>query len=279
MTKSDVKPFFSIVIPTLNEEVCLPLLLKDLYKQSWKDFEIIHVDGGSNDKTIEKSKSWQSKLNLRIVNHDIKNVASQRNAGAKVAKGNWIIFMDADDRLPEYFLVGLRYRIQRSEESKFKKFDIFTTLVHLNSTDKINSKNHVIVNFTNFFLRTTGKTEKPMVLGSMVGIRREIINSVQFNSNNKVSEDSIFTKNCIKAGWKYRVLTNPTYAYSLRRFRSNGSIKTATTSIAMNLRYLLGDDFSNSDCGYTMLGGSVYNDDEIIEREKQYEKEDEESDD
>jgi glycosyltransferase involved in cell wall biosynthesis len=279
MTKAIKKPFFSIVIPTLNEEVYLPQLLKDLYEQSWEDFEIIHVDGGSSDRTIEEASGWKNKLKIKTINYNIKNVSSQRNAGAKAASGEWIIFMDADNRLPSYFLVGLRYRIEKAEENKLKKFDMFSTLVHLNSIDKANSKNHVIANFTNFFLRTTGKTEKPMVLGSMVGIRREIIKSVQFNSNNKVCEDSIFTKNCIKAGWKYRVLTNPTYAYSLRRFKSNGSIKTATTSVAMNLKYLLGDDFSESDCGYSMLGGSVYNEKNIIDKESKFEDDDEESDD
>lgn len=254
----NTKPFFSIVIPTLDEEICLPLLLKDLSQQSWTDFEIIHVDGGSQDKTLEKAKKWENKLNFRTINHDIKNVSAQRNRGASEAKGNWIIFMDADNRLPSYFLVGIKYRIEYAERKSTSRFDVFTTLIRLNDKDKKNAKNRTSANFINLFLRTTGKTEKPMVLGAMIGIRREIFKRIKFNPGSKVSEDSIFVKDCIAAGWEYRVLTNPTYAYSMRRVNSNGMLKTATSGFIMNLRYSIGDDFTDKDYGYKMLGGSAY---------------------
>ena len=48
------EPFFSIIIPTLNEEKYLPLLLSDLEHQLFTDFEVIVVDGKSADKTVTK---------------------------------------------------------------------------------------------------------------------------------------------------------------------------------------------------------------------------------
>lgn len=265
MSDKKSKPKFSIVIPTLDEEVCLPLLLQDLDLQTWTDFEVIHVDGGSSDKTLEKAKQWEKQLNLRTISHDVKNVSAQRNRGASDAKGDWIIFMDADNRLPVYFLLGIEYRIEYSAAHPKKHFDVFTTLLHLNKDDATDPKSRTSANFINVFLRTTGKTEKPMVLGSMIGIRREIFRKIQFNEKSKVSEDSIFVKDCIRTGWEYVVLTSPTYAYSMRRVKSNGMIKTATSGFIMNLRYSLGDDFSENDYGYEMLGGSAYrpDDDEV----------------
>lgn len=262
------KPFFSIVIPTLDEEICLPQLLDDLHRQSWTDFEIIHVDGGSSDQTVEKSKQWQDKLDLKIINHDVKNVSSQRNCGAEQAKGEWIIFMDADNRLPSYFLVGVKYRIEYAEARDLGVFDVFTTLIHLNQKDKLSSKNRTSANFINLFLRTTGKTEKPMVLGAMIGVRSDIIRHVRFSENSKVSEDSIFVKDCIAKGFCFRVLTNPTYAYSMRRIVSNGMLKTATSSFIMNLRYSIGDDFSENDYGYKMLGGGAYESEDDVDVDK-----------
>lgn len=258
MKDQKTNPKFSIVIPTLDEEVCLPLLLKDLAAQSWTDFEVIHVDGGSKDKTLEKAKKWESKLNLRTISHDVKNVSAQRNRGASEATGDWIIFMDADNRLPSYFLLGIEYRIEYAAQHPKKHFDVFTTLLHLNKDDIKDPKSRTSANFINVFLRTTGKTEKPMVLGSMIGIRKEIFRNIKFNEKSKVSEDSIFVKDCIKSGWEYVVLTSPTYAYSMRRVKSNGMIKTATSGFIMNLRYSIGDDFSENDYGYEMLGGSSY---------------------
>jgi len=253
-----LNPKFSIIIPTLDEEICLPLLLKDLTLQSWTDFEVIHVDGGSKDKTLEKAKEWECKLNFRTIKHNVKNVSAQRNLGASKAKGDWIIFMDADNRLPSYFLLGIEYKIEFTACRPKKNFDVFTTLLHLNDDDKKDAKSRTSANFINVFLRTTGKTEKPMVLGSMIGIRREIFDNIKFNEKSKVSEDSIFVKDCIRAGLDYVVLTNPTYAYSMRRIKSNGMVRTATSGFIMNLRYSVGDDFSENDYGYEMLGGSSY---------------------
>jgi len=258
MNDKKTNPKFSIIIPTLDEEVCLPLLLQDLALQTWADFEVIHVDGGSKDKTLEKAKEWEGRLNLRTIQHDVKSVSAQRNRGAREAKGDWIIFMDADNRLPTYFLLGIEYRIEYAVAHPKKHFDVFTTLLHLNQDDIKDSKSRTSANFINVFLRTTGKTEKPMVLGAMIGIRREIFKKIKFNEKSRVSEDSIFVKDCIRAGWEYIVLTSPTYAYSMRRVKSNGMIKTATSGFIMNLRYSMGDDFSDTDCGYEMLGGSAY---------------------
>lgn len=262
MNEKKMNPRFSIVIPTLDEEICLPQLLKDLSLQSWTDFEVIHVDGGSKDKTLEKAKVWEGKLNLRTISHDVKNVSAQRNCGATEAKGDWIIFMDADNRVPSYFLLGIEYKIELAARHPKKNFDVFTTLLHLNDEDKKDSKSRTSANFINVFLRTTGKTEKPMVLGAMIGIRKQIFKKIKFNEKSKVSEDSIFVKDCIRAGWEYVVLTSPTYAYSMRRVKSNGMIKTATSGFIMNLRYSIGDDFSENDYGYEMLGGSSYKMDE-----------------
>lgn len=253
-------PFFSIVIPTLDEEVYLPLLLGDLSLQTFDDFEVIHVDGGSQDETLEKAKQWQQKLNLRTFGHNIKSVAAERNRGASESKGEWIIFMDADDRLPNSFLHDIKKQLNLGDSDSFKKIDVFTTLVKLNHLDRKDFQKRMVINLINFFLKNTSKTRMPITLGAMLGIRRVIFDKVKFDEKNKVSEDSIFVKHCIRAGWGYAVLKTPTYFYSMRRVNSNGAYRTILTGFMMNFRYLIGDDFNKSDYGYKMLGGSVYDD-------------------
>ena len=93
------KPFFSIVIPTLNEESSLPKLLSDLSLQTFKNFEVIIVDGNSEDKTIIKSKYYSKQfISLTIITSKTRNVSTQRNKGGKIAIGKYIVFMDADER-------------------------------------------------------------------------------------------------------------------------------------------------------------------------------------
>ena len=89
----------SIIVPTLNEEKYLPILISQLKKQTFQDFEIIVSDGGSTDKTREIAQNFGCK----VVDGGLP--AKARNEGAKVAKGELFLFLDADNiYLPEDFL-------------------------------------------------------------------------------------------------------------------------------------------------------------------------------
>lgn len=98
-------PKLSVVIITLNEQTRLPRLLSDLSRQTWTDFEVIHVDSCSSDATIETSHKWSAKFSrYRIVEMDRRGVSLGRNTGAAVARGERIVFLDADTRLaPDFF--------------------------------------------------------------------------------------------------------------------------------------------------------------------------------
>jgi glycosyltransferase involved in cell wall biosynthesis len=85
-------PKISVVIPTLNEEKHIANLLFSLTNQSFKDFEIIIIDGGSLDKTIEKAKKFDAQI---FVKPGLKEYVS-RNEGAKVARGEILLFTGAD---------------------------------------------------------------------------------------------------------------------------------------------------------------------------------------
>lgn len=85
----------SVVIPAFNEEEALPGTLSALFEQPG-DFEVIIVDGGSSDRTVEVGKSFPI---ARVLSAP-KGRASQMNAGAVVAIGEWLLFLHADTLLP-----------------------------------------------------------------------------------------------------------------------------------------------------------------------------------
>jgi rSAM/selenodomain-associated transferase 2 len=93
----------SIVIPTYNEEKVLSQNLRALFAQSG-DYEVLVVDGGSTDQTctIVTGLSPQSSV-LRTVHllKAPKGRAAQMNAGAKQARGEWLLFLHADTVLPD----------------------------------------------------------------------------------------------------------------------------------------------------------------------------------
>jgi rSAM/selenodomain-associated transferase 2 len=92
----------SVVIPAYNEEKMLPRTLDHLATQGG-EIEVIVVDGGSTDRTCDIVRA---RADVRLV-HARKGRASQMNAGARLARGEWLLFLHADTRLPERALAGL----------------------------------------------------------------------------------------------------------------------------------------------------------------------------
>jgi len=84
----------SIIIPTINEANNLPLLLSDL-SSIQKEGEIIIVDSGSEDKTIDIANIYGAKV---FISKE-RNRGLQLDIGAKNSKGEWLIFLHADTRL------------------------------------------------------------------------------------------------------------------------------------------------------------------------------------
>jgi len=104
--KNRRKPVISVIIPTYNEENDIKDLLESLYNQRFKDFEVIVVDNFSNDNTLKIVKKFGRKLNLHI--YQIKsNVSQARNFGAKKSKGKILVFLDADNIVPEDYLMNV----------------------------------------------------------------------------------------------------------------------------------------------------------------------------
>lgn len=85
-------PQISVIVPTLNEETHIRNLLFSLKNQSFKNFEVIVVDGGSTDKTIEKVEKFNA---IALIRPKMKEFPS-RNEGAKKAQGRILLFTGAD---------------------------------------------------------------------------------------------------------------------------------------------------------------------------------------
>ena len=88
----------SIIIPSYNEEENLPGLLESIHSQDFKDYEVIVADANSTDKTYQVAKYY----GCIVVEGGLPAVG--RNNGAKVAKGDLLLFLDADLKLSKDYL-------------------------------------------------------------------------------------------------------------------------------------------------------------------------------
>jgi len=248
-----LKKIFSIVIPTLNEEKYLPRLLEDLAKQTFPKelFEVIHVDGNSDDKTLEKANQFKNKLDIKSLIVDKRNVSFQRNTGSEKAIGEWIIFMDADDQLPNYFLDGIKYQLARNKDT-----DIFTTWSAVKKDDTLSNSINRMINLGLELYKSGGR---PSAMGAMIGIRKKIMNKTKFDETQNFMEDVFFVQSVCNLGFNMSIFREPRYILSMRRYVKEGTLKSISNGALLQLKFLQGKDFKDED-RYKMEGGSYYDD-------------------
>ncbi len=91
----------SVIIPLYNKEAIIERTLKSVLSQDYDDYEVVIVDDGSTDYSLQIAKEYQNKYhklkNIQIVEQKNGGPSKARNTGVKHAKGEWIVFLDADD--------------------------------------------------------------------------------------------------------------------------------------------------------------------------------------
>lgn len=91
-------PKLSIVVPTFNVEATLEKCLRSVTSQSWRDYEILVIDGGSSDSTMRIVAAFEADIASHISEKD-GGVYDAMNKGIAAARGEWVYFLGADDEL------------------------------------------------------------------------------------------------------------------------------------------------------------------------------------
>lgn len=90
-----MSPFFSIIIPTYNSSEFIEMTIESVFKQNYQDYEIIVVDDGSTDETINILKKYTS--SIEIIMQGNKGPGAARNKGIEIAQGIYVAMLDSDD--------------------------------------------------------------------------------------------------------------------------------------------------------------------------------------
>lgn len=102
----------SIVIPLYNKENYIRKCILSVLAQTYTNFEVVVVNDGSTDKSVEIVKSIEDNR-IRIINQKNGGPSSARNTGVREAQGEWIVFLDADDLFLPYALEYFDEMIQK----------------------------------------------------------------------------------------------------------------------------------------------------------------------
>jgi len=220
----------SIIIPTLNEEKYLPLLLEAIRKQDFDgDLETIIADAGSEDQTLEIAKTF----GCRVAPGGLP--AKGRNEGAKIAQGDTFLFLDADNiYLPPDFLKSLL------EDFGKRNLKVATFLI----CPKGNRFDKIAYGLYNFWTWLTQKI-LPHATNSVL-VKKEIHQKVGgFDEEITMAEDHFYARQAAKFGEFGFIKTKPVLT-SCRRFEKDGRLITYSKYLIAALHMLfLGKITSN----------------------------------
>lgn len=105
-------PKFSIIIPVYNVEKYIEKCLDSIFNQTLKDFEVIVVNDGTKDKSIELIKNYD----IKIINQKNQGLSAARNRGVKEATGEYLLFLDSDDYLEKDTLKELNKSLKNNPD-------------------------------------------------------------------------------------------------------------------------------------------------------------------
>lgn len=129
------QPLMSVVIPLYNKEKIVLRTLESLRAQTYKDFEIVMVNDGSKDRSVEVVNSFLSMHplpNFHLISQTNGGTASARNLGIERAQGKYIAFLDADDEWQPTYLEAVVCLIR-----KYPQCDVFGTAYAYREPDRM----------------------------------------------------------------------------------------------------------------------------------------------
>jgi len=201
----------SIIIPTLNEENFLPLLIASIKKQSFSDYEIIVSDGGSKDNT----KKIALENNCQFIEDSVHRHPSwQRNGGAALARGDILIFFDADTILQDGFLEKV--------VNEFKNKKLFGAGFYIKFNP--NKPSYNIYSFLYNFFCYVRQYFAPASIGAGIMARKEAHDLIKgFDTEIYVAEDYDYCYRISRRG-KFRMIKSTKLLYSSRRLEKEGGL-------------------------------------------------------
>ena len=206
---SNIECQFSIIIPIYNAAEFLENCLKSILGQTFKDFEVICINDGSTDNSLEILEKYAKKDDrIKIYSQNNLGVSAARNLGIDVAKGEYILFCDADDKY------------------KTNLCSVVSSTIHRDNSDIIafGHENYIDGSLDDIDFKYISKIKKKNKLKDWLSLqvfiwekafKREFLlkNNIRFPVGIKNAEDLIFCLLAYFSGGKYSLVEEALYEY------------------------------------------------------------------
>jgi len=198
----------SVIVPVYNSEEYISTTLDSIINQDFKTFEIIVIDDGSTDGSLEiiNEKLSKSSISHKIIHQENSGVSSARNRGIAEASGKYLVFIDADD-----YVTGNHLSELYNGETDFSLIQFIKK-----DGDKLSTPHHFSAEFISCedFIKKELNMEMPFNFWQLM-YKASLINEndIKFNPNLVYGEDIDFALRVLLYGDYVAVSNEATYYY------------------------------------------------------------------
>jgi len=250
-----MKKVISVISPVYNVEKYIKNLIISLKNQTFKDFELILVDDGSKDKSIDIALNELKKTDIsyKIVTKENGGQSTARNAGIKNANGEWLVLLDSDDTIQTNYLKNLYDAVKDKKQCDIAFCDInrvtddtcFEELEQEFKTETALGRKY----FVDFIMHNIEIGPYSLLINTDF-LRK---NKIYFNENSRYSEEFIFICSLLHNAQNVVHLKQKLYNYCLRK----GSVSTGANidKIVNGFNQILISNkvYEECDCKYCKL--------------------------
>ncbi len=229
-------PYFSIIIPAKDAEDTLSRAVESLQIQSEVEHEILIIENGSSDSTLAIAKHYEmTDSRIRSFHLDEANISNARNLGLSHARGDYILFCDADDWYLPFALSRLHEALDENRVDLLFSFAEYHIIQ--NSGEVFSVEPSALIKsafFTGSGLSETNpyKTDEkvPVARPWAIAYQRSFIkkHSLRFDPRCRTAQDLIFNLDCLTNECTVNVLDCPVYYYT---YRPNSNCKRIDSSL------------------------------------------------
>ena len=237
-------PKFSIIIPVYNVEEYLEECLESIINQSFKDFEVICVNDGSTDNSLEILQKYaENDERFKVLNQENQGQGVARNNALNIANGEYILFVDPDDFIELNMLEVFNERLDiQNVDVAFFDYQIFgentkTKIVRfmdeMKNTLNLNINDNFIFNWQEL-VKDNFRYTAMMVWNKVYSNKFLKENHIQF-APNKHAEDHIFSISATLLANKISYIKKTLYYYRKRSDSSVNKVSITFICILLNL--------------------------------------------
>lgn len=220
----------SIIIPLYNKETTIIKTLSSILSQKYDDFEIVIVDDGSTDNGIEVVESLQSDK-ITIYSQPNKGPSAARNLGTRKSKGEWIVFMDADDWFEKDAFTLFESLIKRKNKYDFFCFNYY---IEQNKRRYLYSPNYPTGQVKNNFFAWCAGLCMPRAGAAL--IKKEILIKQPYKENLHRYEDAEMLFELMRTTTIYRCST-PVMTYNCHTSEASKPCKDISLDFIGHLEF------------------------------------------